>query len=113
VKIVFHSVNFPHTLFQFSSRLDFPKLVQGFNGLKGRYVALQGIRRALVLSVLLLWGAKQTLAQESESGQQATVRRLQEKLDELKTQMNAVQAELDALRSTTPAVQSPKNSQPV
>ena len=71
------------------------------------------IWKVLLLFVLLLFSAKHTLAQENENAQQKTVRKLQEKLDELKIQMNAVQAELDGLRTTTLPAHGAKNNQPV
>ena len=73
---------------------------------------MQKTWKVSVLFVLLFCGAKHTLAQESENAQQEAVRRLQERIDELKTQMTAVQAELDALRATTPPAHQAKNNQP-
>src|SRR5215470_15843583 len=76
-------------------------------------IAMQKIWKVILLFVLLLCGAKRTLAQESENAQQETVRKLQEKLDHLKSQMNAVQAELDTLRTTTPPAHEARSDQPV
>jgi len=73
---------------------------------------MQKVWRVLLLFVLLLGAAKHTLAQESENAHQEAVRKLQEKLDELRTQMNAVQAELDGLRTTTPPAHEAKKNQP-
>lgn len=68
--------------------------------------------KVLVFLVVSFCGVKHTLAQESDNAQQQAVRRLQEKMDELKTQMNAVQAELDALLAkTSPAPNSNQSVQ--
>jgi len=50
-----------------------------------------------MLFLLLLYAAKPMLAQQSEETQDEKVRKLQEKMDQLRTQMNEIQAELDAL----------------
>ena len=74
---------------------------------------MQKICKMSMLFVLLLCGVKHIFPQESENAHQEAVRKLQEKIDELKTQMNAVQAELDALRTTTPPAHEAKTNQPV
>jgi outer membrane DcaP-like protein len=75
---------------------------------------MQKLWKVLVLFVPLLSGAKHTLAQENQNAQLDTVRELQEKLDQLKTQMNAVQSELNALRAATPPTHfEAKKNQPL
>jgi hypothetical protein len=69
--------------------------------------------KVLVLFVLLLCSGKHIFPQESENTQQEAVRKLQARVDELKTQMNAVQAELDALRAATPPARETKINQPL
>src|SRR5215469_12796034 len=96
-----------------STALDFQTIAQCFSGLRGKYIGMQKIWKVLLLFVLLLFSAKHTLAQENEDAQREAVRKLQEKLDELKTQMKAVQAELDGLRATNPPAHGAKNNQPV
>jgi hypothetical protein len=50
-----------------------------------------------LLCLVLLCGARQMLAQQAGNTQQETVRKLQTKLDELRTQMTEIQSELDAI----------------
>src|SRR6185437_6239859 len=50
-----------------------------------------------LLFPLLMYAAKPLPAQESETTQEDTVRKLQTKMDELKKQMAELQAELDAI----------------
>ena len=57
-----------------------------------------------LLSFVLACGAKQIPAQETGSAQQEAIRRLETKMDELRSQMTTIQSELDALRGAkTPA----------
>lgn len=54
-----------------------------------------------LLFFMLVCGAEQTLAQETENAQQeAAIRKLETKMDELRTQMTQIQSELDAIRGT-------------
>ena len=78
-------------------------------------IAMRKIKiwKVSVVFVALLFGVKQTLAQEHDIAQPETVRKLQEELDRLKTQMNAVQAELDTLRTTPPPAHEAKKNQPL
>ena len=50
-----------------------------------------------LLFFVLLCGARQTLAQEAGNTQEETIRKLQTRLDELRTQMTEIQSELDAI----------------
>lgn len=61
---------------------------------------MQNISRTiLLLSFVLACGAKQPLAQQPDSPQQQeAIRRLETKMDELKTQMADIQTQLDAIR---------------
>ncbi len=54
-----------------------------------------------LLFVVLLCGARQTLAQQAENTQQEeAIRKLETRMDELRTQMTQIQSELDAIRGT-------------
>jgi hypothetical protein len=52
----------------------------------------------LLFFLVLAWGAKQILAQEGGSDQQEAIRKLETRMDELRSQMTQIQSELDAIR---------------
>jgi hypothetical protein len=51
-----------------------------------------------LLFFVLACGAKQTLAQETSNSQDDAIRKLETKMDELRSQMTAIQSELDSIR---------------
>lgn len=55
-------------------------------------------KTTLLLFLVLLCGAKQNPAQETGSAQQEAIRKLETKMDELRSQMAQIQSELEALR---------------
>jgi hypothetical protein len=55
-----------------------------------------------LLFLVLLCGARQLLAQEADTAKEEAIRKLQSTLDDLRSQMNRVQSELDALRGAKP-----------
>ena len=50
-----------------------------------------------LLLLMLLWGASQISAQESDTSQQEAIRELQTRMDELKAKMAEIQSQLDAI----------------
>jgi hypothetical protein len=65
---------------------------------------MQMARKTITLLFLvLLCGAKQTVAQENAEAQQAAMRKLQTRMDELRTQMAEIQSELDAMHGVKAA----------
>jgi DcaP outer membrane protein len=54
----------------------------------------------LLLFFVLAWGATQMPAQDTGNPQQEAIRKLETKMDELRSQMTAIQSELDSIRGT-------------
>jgi len=65
---------------------------------------MSGRRNTWKTILLLLFvascGVKQTPAQEPANAQQDAIRRLETRMDELRSQMTQIQSELDAIRGT-------------
>src|SRR5215813_4121313 len=70
------------------------------------------ITRMMPLLFLLLSGATKLTAQETTT-QQEIARRLQSRMDELRTQMNEIQGELDALHGQNNLANAVKENKPV
>jgi hypothetical protein len=56
--------------------------------------------KTISLFVVLACGVKQTLAQDTGNQQEEAIRKLETKMDELRSQMTAIQSELDEVRGT-------------
>jgi hypothetical protein len=65
-----------------------------------------------LLFFVLVCGAELTLAQETGNAQQEAIRKLETKMDELRSQMTEIQSELDAIRGTKIAATGSIQSSP-
>jgi DcaP outer membrane protein len=58
------------------------------------------MQKTMLLFLVLAFGAKQTPAQETGSAQPEAIRKLETRMDELRSQMTEIQSQLDAIRGT-------------
>ena len=63
---------------------------------------MSGWLRLLAAALLLVpaCGTKRALAQQTDAAQQEAIRKLETRMDELKTQMADIQSQLDVIRGT-------------
>ena len=74
---------------------------------------MKKIQKIMPLLFALLAGTTQMMAQDASNTQDEAMRRLQSRMDELRTQMGEIQAELDAMHGVNKLSDTVKDVKPV